>query len=320
MKSFRPHRFPPLAQLHATPLGQTGAELQASLAQGFQEGLAKGYDEGYASGLQSGQDEARQAARAEGHAEGLASGREQARGQLVRPLAAVEALVEQLEQLQHDYQAAVRREVVELVERVARQVIRAELTLRPAQLLALVDETLAAMPPARDGVEVFLNPEDLRRLQDLTHTTARAGAGKWHFQSDSSLAVGECRVIAGGREADAGCGQRLAACIEQVRGQLNGDVDASAVIVPAPAVPSYMSAPSPAESVAAEPSLRGIAEAPLQAAVATATAAPTEHAAEAAAEEVDAAQAATAIKPKRSRAKKVVAEGDVAAGDAKEAA
>lgn len=292
MRSFRPHRFPPLAQLHAAPLGQTGAELQASLAQGFQEGLAKGYDEGYASGLQSGQDEARQAARAEGHAEGLAAGREQARGQLVRPLAAVEALVEQLEQLQHDYQAAVRREVVELVERVARQVIRAELTLRPAQLLALVDETLAAMPPSRDGVQVFLNPEDLRRLQDLTHTTARAGSGKWHFEADSSLAVGECRVIAGGREADAGCGQRLTACIEQVRGQLNGDeptgqeqpVVQQAPVEPMPAVVAQ-AAP---EAMPAAADLPEAVEPP--------------------------------AKPKRSRAKKAAADSDSPAGEAKESA
>ncbi len=35
-----------------------------------------------------------------------------------------------------------------------------------------------------------------------------------------SLDPGECRVIAGGREADAGCRQRLAACMDQVRGQL----------------------------------------------------------------------------------------------------
>lgn len=221
MKStLRPHRFPPLAHVHAGPASaashQSGAQLQASLAQGFQEGLAKGYEEGYASGLQSGQDEARQAAEAAGHALGLAQGRQDAMHLMQTPAAAVDALMRELRQLQHDVQGALRREVVELVERVARQVIRAELTLRPAQLLALVEETLAAMPPARDGVQVFLNPDDLQRLLELAPERAK----DWSLHPDTALEPGECRVLSGGREADAGCRQRLAACMEQVQGQL----------------------------------------------------------------------------------------------------
>jgi flagellar assembly protein FliH len=230
MKTVRPHRFPPLAQLsHGGPdalvravalsgaqAAQASAQLQASLAQGFQEGLTKGYEEGYASGLQTGQSDARSAAQAAGHAQGLVAGREDARALLSSPIAAVDTLLTHLCQLQQDYQVAMRREVVELVERVARQVIRAELTLRPAQLMALVDETLSAMPPARDGVEVFLNPEDRERLLELAPERTK----DWILHADASLDAGECRVIAGGREADAGCRQRLAACMTQVRGQL----------------------------------------------------------------------------------------------------
>ncbi|WP_343629945.1 flagellar assembly protein FliH [Roseateles sp.] len=219
MKTTRPHRFPPLAQVgraSAALDGQAGAQLQASLAQGFQEGLAKGYEEGYASGLRTGTDEARAAAEAAGHAQGLAAGREDAKVLLTSPVAAVDTLLSHLCQLQQDYQSAMRREVVELVERVARQVIRAELTLRPSQLMALVDETLSSMPPSHDGVEVFLNPEDRQRLLELGPERIR----EWTLRADAALDPGECRVIAGGREADAGCRQRLAATMAQVRGQL----------------------------------------------------------------------------------------------------
>lgn len=232
MKTLRPHRFPPLAQVSQrgldAPAGMAGAQLQASLAQGFQEGLARGYEEGYASGLQTGQDEARSVAESTGHARGLAAGRDDAKALLASPVAAVDTLLTHLCKLQQDYQSAVRREVVELVERVARQVIRAELTLRPAQLLALVDETLSAMPPTRDGVDVFLNPEDRQRLLELAPERTQG----WSLHADPALEAGECRVVAGGRESDAGCRQRLAACMTQVRGQLiqdgaEGDAEAS---------------------------------------------------------------------------------------------
>jgi flagellar assembly protein FliH len=220
MKTLRPHRFPPLAQVGSrgqdANAGLSGAQLQASLAQGFQEGLARGYEEGYASGLHSGQEQARSAAESAGHAAGLAAGRDDAKALLASPLAAVDTLLTHLCQLQKDYQSAVRREVVELVERVARQVIRAELTLRPAQLLALVDETLSAMSPNREGVVVYLNPEDRERLMELAPDRIQG----WTLHPDAALEPGECRVVAGGREADAGCRQRLSAVMTQVRGQL----------------------------------------------------------------------------------------------------
>jgi len=160
---------------------------------------------------------ARKAADERGYQQGWEAAREDAKRLLSGPLAAVTELQARLAQLQDDYQNALRREVVDLVERVARQVIRAELTLHPAQLLALVDETLAAMPAVpREQVRIHFHPEDLRRLEELAPERAR----EWSLQADAQLASGECRVLAGAHEADAGCSQRLAACMEQVREQL----------------------------------------------------------------------------------------------------
>jgi len=217
---WRPHRFAPLAQLHtgAAPGlaggrgASTPAQLQAALAEGFQEGLAKGYEQGHAEGLQAGTA----AAEAAGRERGLQQGRLEALAQFEALSAPVQALFDELQTLQQDYQQALRREVVDLVERVARQVIRCELTLRPAQLLALVDETLAGMPGARGDLQVWLNPEDLQRLQDL----APERAAEWPLQADARLDSGEVRLLSDGRELDAGCRQRLAACMAQVRSQL----------------------------------------------------------------------------------------------------
>lgn len=219
MKHYRPHRFPPLRQAVPAVVRRSGREeeWQASRDEGFKQGLDEGYEEGRRSGFENG--------RAEGHAEGRRQGlqqsREQAREEMQAALDAavrpVEALRERLEQLRADYQSAQRKEVIELVRRIARQVIRCELTLQPVQLLALVDETLAAMPPVADGsIEVFLNPEDLRRIRDIDPKRFR----NWTLLADARLESGECRVKAGDQEVDAGCNQRLAACMTQVSAQL----------------------------------------------------------------------------------------------------
>jgi flagellar assembly protein FliH len=168
MKSFRPHRFPPLSQVVEVGPRQAGdaGQWQASLDEGFRQGMDDGYRQGHQSGLTAGHAEGY----AEGHKQGLRQGHEQARQDTLAAFDAVarpvETLLEKLEQLHADYQSAKRKEVVDLVARVARQVIRCELTLQPVQLLALVDETLAAMPPvAEGGVEVYLNAEDLPRAR-----------------------------------------------------------------------------------------------------------------------------------------------------------
>lgn len=218
MKPVRPHRFPPLAQILAGGRSQSGAQAQqASFADGFQEGLDKGYREGYDTGLENG----RQDGIGEGRNEGILQGRREALARFDTLSQPVDAMLESLRQLQQDYQSALRKEVVDLVAKVARQVIRCELALQPVQVLALVDETLAAMPPARDGIEVYLNPEELERICELDPERA----GRWTLVPDPSLEPGECRVKAGGREADAGCRQRLAACIQQVSRQLLDPVD-----------------------------------------------------------------------------------------------
>lgn len=219
MKHFRPHRFPPLSQAKPVALrhGGSAEQWQTSLAEGFRQGTQEGYREGQQRGLADGHIEGF----SEGRNEGIQQGHEQAKQEtlaafdsVARPL---EALQEKLERLHADYQSAKRKEMVDLVARVARQVIRCELNLQPVQLLALVDETLAAMPPvAEGGVTVYLNAEDLRRIHEIDPKRFR----RWKLLADPRLESGECRVRAGDQEVDAGCKQRLAACMEQVSTQL----------------------------------------------------------------------------------------------------
>jgi flagellar assembly protein FliH len=219
----RPHRFPPLSQLALSRSREPdgAVRLQASLADGFKEGLDRGYQEGLESGRRDGQ--------AIGHRDGYEQGKAQARQEALARLAEigapVDAALRSLQALQADYQVALRREVVDLVAKVARQVIRCELALQPTQMLSLVDETLAVMPPASGEIEVYLNREDLERIRELDPQRA----AQWHLQADARLEPGECRVKAGSREADAGCRQRLAACMEQVREHLLGDDEAQRI-------------------------------------------------------------------------------------------
>lgn len=238
-KALRPHRFPSLTLLRQGPgadasgaIGTEQAQGNNVAADGYQHGLDKGYREGWETGEERGRQEGLAAGLQDGRRQGLQEGRQEALAAfegLTRPL---DAALAELARLRADYQAALRKEVVDLVGKVARQVIRCELALQPMQLLALVDETLAVMPPVPDGVTIYLNPEDCQRIREL----APERSAQWTLVPDARLEPGECRVKVGDREADAGCRQRLSACMDQVRTQLlDGDGD---VVMPAETPPS----------------------------------------------------------------------------------
>lgn len=221
MKQFRPYHFPPLHQVRAAngtlPAAGAASASDAPTQEDWDSALAAGYRQGQQDGYDAGFEAAQADGYARGHAEGLARGLEEGRAQALAGLdqigKPVDAALKALKKLKSDYKAAQRKEVVDLVGKIARQVIRAELALQPTQLLALVDEALAAMPPARDGVEVLMNPEELKRVSELDPKRAK----KWNLLADPSLEAGEIRVKAGDHEVDAGCQGRLAACMDQVR-------------------------------------------------------------------------------------------------------
>jgi len=223
MKQFRPYRFPPLAQVtnlaHQRAAAQShshsgdgGAQWAASVSEGFEQGQRDGYE----IGLARGQEDGFEAGRLSGQEQGREEGRHEtlvAYDQMARP---VDAMLKSLKKLRSDYRAAQRKEVVDLVAKVARQVIRAELALQPVQLMALVEETLASMPPTREEIDVYLNPEELKRIAELDPKRSK----RWNLIPDARLDAGECRIKAGDNEVDAGCHQRLAAVMEQVDNQL----------------------------------------------------------------------------------------------------
>lgn len=225
-RAWRSHRFTALAQLADSSAwagpGATPSQVTSAMHDGYQRGMERGYREGHESGLRTGTETGRAEGREEGKGQGIEAGRQEALARFERLAAPATEMLEQLKQMQGDYHTAMRKEVIELVAKVARQVIRKEIQMQPMQLLALVDEALSTMPRVADSeIAVYLNPEDCERIIELSPTHAE----RWNLWSDDKLEPGECRVKAGQREADAGCTQRLTACMEQIEERLFPESD-----------------------------------------------------------------------------------------------
>ncbi|RPH29464.1 flagellar assembly protein H [Buttiauxella warmboldiae] len=220
----RVHKFPPLHRsrhlLDATA-GENGfaapfldnASLQQQLADGFQEGMKQGFEqgleegrgEGYQEGVRLGFDEGMR----KGHDEGKLAGH-QLFMDAAQPL---DSITEQIKEYLADYESRRRNELLQLVEKVTRQVIRCELTLHPTQLLTLVEEALTSLAKTPSQLKVSLNPEEFRRISEAEPERAK----EWGLCADPQMLPGECRVVTETTEMDIGCEHRMQQCMDVLK-------------------------------------------------------------------------------------------------------
>lgn len=211
----RVHTFPPLRKNRHSDTVQgnmplDAAEYQQQLMNGFQEGLNNGYEQG----LQQGREEGWQAGHQQGYEEGLQKGRSEGKtaGRALFEQASqpFDALSQQLRQALDEHEQRRRTELLQLVEKVTRQVIRCELALQPTQLLALVEEALSSLPEAPSRLKVSLNPLEFARISEAEPQKV----AQWGMVADETLEPGECRVETDTSDMDVGCSHRLDQCMD----------------------------------------------------------------------------------------------------------
>ncbi|WP_271411264.1 flagellar assembly protein FliH [Pseudomonas sp. Q1-7] len=220
--AWRAYRFPPRSRVLPGDSGEWDSDpaaRQRAVAEGFQEGIERGYQDGLNEGREAGQREGMERGRQEGQRLGREEGRTLGQQQFEEASRPLQRVAAEYRQFLQDFEQARRQQLLELVKKVSKQVIRCELTLHPTQLLSLAEEALAAMPGDPGEVQILLNPEECARIRDLAPDRAEA----WRLVPDERLALGECRVVTAQAEADIGCQQRLDSCMDALAGHLQGE-------------------------------------------------------------------------------------------------
>lgn len=241
---YRSHRFPPMVKPmiqgtddesqdlnHLAEEPQFNAQehqaaLQKRLEDGFQQGLQQGHEEGLRQGVEQGRQQGFNLGQQDGFQQGYAKGEGQGREKYESVMAPLHALQAHIQQWQDEREHAQREQICSLVQKVAQQVIRAELTLMPQQILALVDETLDSMPGNADKVIVHLNPQDLERINNLNPKLHPS----WKLVADKEMPIGGVQLVTDQAEADASSDARLEACMETLREHLLESTNGSQLV------------------------------------------------------------------------------------------
>ncbi len=178
--------------------------------------------------------------REEAAARGYQAGLEKAQSEMQGRLAALDARLRQIDSILQllaqplqQLDAEVESELTQLALAVGKQLARRELKIDPAQVIAIIRESLAQLPVAAREVRVHLHPEDAATVREklAAPTTERA----WTLVEDPTLSRGGCLVRSETSQIDA----RLEARVHAVMTSTLGEDRAS------PRQSDHTSAPGP---------------------------------------------------------------------------
>lgn len=175
--------------------GKTVSELEGVEERAYQEAFAKGREAGMA------------AARAE---------TQQQLDRLKQQVARLEAVLNLLGAPLRDLDAQVEEQLVGLALTVAKQLVRRELRIDPAQVIAVIRETVSLLPMAARDVRVHLHPEDAAIVRERLASPAADRA--WTIIEDPIMTRGGCRVTTDTASIDARLESRMAAAMSAVLG------------------------------------------------------------------------------------------------------
>jgi flagellar assembly protein FliH len=183
--------------------GKTVAEIEEVERRAYEEAFAQGRDAGHEAGYQEGLA----AARAE-----MQQHIERAKAQVARLEAMFDLLNAPLQQMNEE----VEQQLLSLATTIARHVVRRELKTDPAQVIAIIRETVGLLPASARDVRVHLHPEDATVVRECLAATTADRA--WTIVEDPVLTRGGCKVTTDTALIDARVEKRLNEVIAAVLG------------------------------------------------------------------------------------------------------
>lgn len=154
-----------------------------------------------------------------GYQAGIAAARAEMQGQIEQlksRVARLDAILKLLSRPLEELDADVEKQLTLLAVTVGKQILRRELRTDPAQIVAVIRESVARLPVAARDIRVQLHPEDAAVVREnLAATTADR---VWTIVEDPALSRGGCLVRTDTSQIDARFDSRVNAIVAAALG------------------------------------------------------------------------------------------------------
>ncbi len=172
----------------------TAEEIEATFQEARNQGLAAGRDEGFAAGKE----------------EGLSAARDEMSPDLTR----INEIAHALKMATSSVNQSVADNLLALALRLAEQMARQALQVKPEMLLPIVHEALDALNAKQGAPLIFVAPEDAALLRQ--YAAHEFASNDWKMVEDANMARGGCRVELGQGQINATLETRIARVIESM--------------------------------------------------------------------------------------------------------
>ena len=171
-----------------------------------------------ASSVLDRQEESAQHAR--GYAAGIAAGRAEMQARVAEAQARVtrlDSILKLLARPLEELDGAVEQELALLALTIGQHLLRRELKTDPAQIIAIIRESVGRLPAAARDVRVHLHPDDAAVVRERLPAPATERA--WSIIEDPALARGGCLVRTDTSQIDARLESRVNAIVAAALGE-----------------------------------------------------------------------------------------------------
>ena len=152
----------------------------------------------------------------EGYSKGFKKGMQDAEVELKERVGRIDDIVNFLQKPLDELDEAVVEQLSQLAISIARKLIRREIKTDPGQIVAVVRETVAALPAGMQNIRISLNPEDAVLFRETMKLAE--GEKAWSIIEDPLLSKGGCKVLTDYSEIDASVEARLSGIIARLLG------------------------------------------------------------------------------------------------------
>ena len=162
---------------------------------------------------------AREQSEARGYEAGMAKAQAEMQGRIAEldtRVKRLDALLQFIARPLQDLDADVEKMLLQLALTVGKQLARRELRVDPAQVIAIIRESLAELPAAARDIRVHLHPEDAKIVHE--RLTAPANERAWSAVEDPTMARGGCVVRTEHSQIDARLESRINTVIANALG------------------------------------------------------------------------------------------------------
>lgn len=137
--------------------------------------------------------------------------------QLKSHVARLESMLGALASPLEDLDKEVESQLMNLSLTVARQLVRRELKSDPAQVIAVIRETVGLLPAATRDIRVHMHPDDAVVVREKLATPG--GDRAWTIIEDPVMTRGGCRVTTDTAQIDARLETRIASVVSSIFGE-----------------------------------------------------------------------------------------------------